>query len=73
MDAYELLQKPYLRCDEVAKVLGCSKGTVTKMIKDFNLKRWPWGISTDELIEKLDLKAYMARMKKSASRPKQSA
>ena len=68
----ELLDKPYLRNSEIAKLLNASPSTVTNMIKKEGLKKWPWGYSTDELIKKLGLQSYINRQKKKAPSADQS-
>lgn len=61
----ELLEKPYLRNCEIAKLLDVSAATVSRKAKEFNLEKYPWGYSTDEIIKKFKLQSYIARMKKS--------
>lgn len=68
----ELLEKPYLRNNEIAKLLDASPSTVSKAIKEYGLKKWPWGYSTDEIIQKFHLKAYVQRQKKKAPHTDQS-
>lgn len=68
----ELLDKPYLKNNEIAKLLNTSPSTVSNMIKEQGLKKWPWGYSTDELIKKLGLQPYINRQKKKAPSADQS-
>ena len=68
----ELLDKPYLKSNEIAKLLDTSPATVTNMVKQQGLKKWPWGYSTDELIKKLGLQPYINRQKKKAPPADQS-
>lgn len=68
----DLLNKPYLRQKEIAKLLNTSASTVCNMVKQLELKRWPWGYSTDELIKKLGLQPYINRQKKKAPSADQS-
>ena len=64
-----LLEKPFLRNKEIAKLLCVSPSTVTKLTKEKSLTKYAWGYSTDELIEKLDLKKYVKRHKNAVSTP----
>lgn len=64
-----LLEKPFLKNKEIAKLLCVSASTVTKLTKEKSLTKYAWGYSTDELIEKLDLKKYVKRHKNAVSTP----
>lgn len=68
----ELLDRPYLKNKDIAKLLGTSRSTVSKMVKEYGLQKWPWGYSTDEIIRKFNLKAYVNRQKKKAPSADQS-
>ena len=60
----ELLEKPFLKSGEIAKLLDVAPSTVTKMTKKYEMTKYPWGYSTDELIEKIGwLKKYIRRNK----------
>lgn len=65
----ELLDQPFLRNKEIAELLRVSPSSVTKLVKEHGLKKWPWGYSTDELIKKLGLQSYISRQKKKAPSP----
>lgn len=69
----ELLERPYLKNKDIAKLLNASPSTISRMVKEKNIQRWPFGYSTDEIIQKFNLKAYVQRQnKKSATnQPKQ--
>lgn len=60
----ELLDKPYLKGTELARLLDTSSCTVSRLVKDLDIKRWPWGYSTDEIIKKINLQPYINRQKK---------
>ena len=65
----EFIDRPYLKNKDIAKLLGTSRSTVSKMVKEYGLQKWPWGYSTDEIIQKFNLKAYVNRQKKKAPTP----
>ena len=65
----ELLDRPYLKNKDIAKLLGVSTSTVSKNIKEHGLIKYPWGYSTDEIIQKFNLKAYIQRQNKKAPTP----
>lgn len=65
----DLLNKPYLRNKDIAKLLNVSKSTVSKCVKEYGLKKYPYGYSTDEIIQKFNLKAYIQRQNKKAPTP----
>lgn len=60
----ELLKKPFLKNKEIAQLLGVSPSTVCKFTKDKGLVKYPWGYSTDEIIDKLNLKKFVKRQEK---------
>lgn len=67
----ELLEKPFLKSSELAKLLNnASRSTISKLAKEKNLTKYPWGYSTDEIIEKLNLKKYVRRHKRNAGSDK---
>lgn len=68
----ELLERPYLKNKDIAKLLNISKSTASKMVKEHNIKKWPCGYSTDEIIQKFNLKAYVQRQNKKAPSADQS-
>lgn len=68
----ELLDRPYLKNKDIAKLLGVSASTVSKNIKEYGLMKYPWGYSTDEIIQKFNLKAYVSRQKKKSAYTDQS-
>lgn len=65
----ELLERPYLKNKDIAKVLGVSASTVSSNIKKMGLIKYPWGYNTDEVIQKFNLKAYIQRQNKKAPTP----
>lgn len=65
----ELLEKPFLKNKEIAVLLDVSASTVTKITKEKSLTKHTCGYSTDEIIEKLDLKKYIKRHKNTVSTP----
>lgn len=68
----ELLERPYLKNKDIAKVLGVCPSTVSTNIKKMGLVKYPWGYNTDEIIQKFNLKAYIQRQKKKAPPADQS-
>lgn len=68
----ELLERPYLKNKDIAKVLGVSASTVSSNIKKMGLIKYPWGYNTDEVIQKFNLKAYIQRQNKKAPSADQS-
>lgn len=68
----ELLERPYLKNKDIAKVLGVSASTVSSNIKKMGLIKYPWGYNTDEVIQKFNLKVYIQRQNKKAPPADQS-
>lgn len=68
----ELLERPYLKNKDIAKVLGVCPSTVSTNIKKMGLVKYPWGYNTDEIIQKFNLKAYIQRQNKKAPPADQS-
>lgn len=54
----EIVIKPFVKVDDVTKLLECSTSCAYKELTKLKLKKYPWGWNTQEVCRKTGMKNY---------------